>query len=245
MARRVRSLSANWTWAPSLLSEAQVRALAEGWFGALEALVRHAGRAGSGGRSPSDLTLVALSQAAIERLERAYPEHRGRAAADAAAGGSAVPCALRCGAPDVYTVQLDLELDGRARCGGARGCGAGRGGAPRKACGRASGMTGLEPAGCGDRAAGRGAVAADRSVDAGGGGARRRGLRRCCSRIGSSALIWRGAAAAVCADPAWSAERHRLVLSSHHVLMDGWSAPVLVRELLALYGRPARPALPR
>ena len=33
-------------------------------------------------------------------------------------------------------------------------------------------------------------------------------------------------------------DRHRLVLSSHHVLMDGWSAPVVVRELLALYGRP-------
>jgi amino acid adenylation domain-containing protein/non-ribosomal peptide synthase protein (TIGR01720 family) len=28
---------------------------------------------------------------------------------------------------------------------------------------------------------------------------------------------------------------HRLVLSSHHLLWDGWSAPILVRELLALY----------
>ena len=35
-----------------------------------------------------------------------------------------------------------------------------------------------------------------------------------------------------------SGERHRLVLSSHHLLMDGWSAPVLVRELLALYAQP-------
>src|SRR5207253_10661439 len=67
-------LLANWTWAPSLLSEAQVRARAEGWFGALEALVAHAGRAGTGGRSPSDLALVDLTQAEIERLERACPE---------------------------------------------------------------------------------------------------------------------------------------------------------------------------
>ncbi|MFI9757073.1 amino acid adenylation domain-containing protein [Streptomyces sp. NPDC051963] len=39
---------------------------------------------------------------------------------------------------------------------------------------------------------------------------------------------------------------HRLVLSSHHLLWDGWSAPVLVRELFQLYtagGDPA--ALPR
>ena len=30
-------------------------------------------------------------------------------------------------------------------------------------------------------------------------------------------------------------DEHRLVLTGHHILMDGWSLPVLVRELLALY----------
>ncbi|MGK5628106.1 amino acid adenylation domain-containing protein [Streptomyces sp. URMC 123] len=29
--------------------------------------------------------------------------------------------------------------------------------------------------------------------------------------------------------------RHRLVMTNHHILIDGWSAPVLLRELLALY----------
>jgi amino acid adenylation domain-containing protein len=37
---------------------------------------------------------------------------------------------------------------------------------------------------------------------------------------------------------------HRLVISSHHLLWDGWSAPVLVRELFELYGSGAD-ALPR
>ena len=32
-----------------------------------------------------------------------------------------------------------------------------------------------------------------------------------------------------------AAERHRLLISNHHLLMDGWSAPMLVRELLAAY----------
>ena len=32
-----------------------------------------------------------------------------------------------------------------------------------------------------------------------------------------------------------SAERHRLLISNHHLLMDGWSAPVLVGEVLAAY----------
>ena len=32
-------------------------------------------------------------------------------------------------------------------------------------------------------------------------------------------------------------DRHRLVLTNHHLLMDGWSMPVLVGELLTLYAR--------
>ncbi len=32
-------------------------------------------------------------------------------------------------------------------------------------------------------------------------------------------------------------ERHRLLISNHHLLMDGWSAPILVRELLEAYGQ--------
>ncbi|MBB4685798.1 non-ribosomal peptide synthetase [Amycolatopsis jiangsuensis] len=31
-------------------------------------------------------------------------------------------------------------------------------------------------------------------------------------------------------------EEHRLLLTHHHLLLDGWSVPLLVRELLALYG---------
>jgi amino acid adenylation domain-containing protein len=30
-------------------------------------------------------------------------------------------------------------------------------------------------------------------------------------------------------------QRHRFVLTNHHILLDGWSRPMLVRELLALY----------
>ncbi|MGH4036179.1 amino acid adenylation domain-containing protein, partial [Actinomycetota bacterium Odt1-20B] len=40
--------------------------------------------------------------------------------------------------------------------------------------------------------------------------------------------------------------RHRLVLTKHHILMDGWSMPVLVRELFQLYAtRGDDGALPR
>ena len=34
-----------------------------------------------------------------------------------------------------------------------------------------------------------------------------------------------------------AADQHRLVLTNHHILIDGWSMPVLVQELLTLYAR--------
>ena len=44
-----------------------------------------------------------------------------------------------------------------------------------------------------------------------------------------------------------AADEHRLVLTNHHILMDGWSMPVLVQELLTLYAqqRATPAALPR
>ena len=42
------------------------------------------------------------------------------------------------------------------------------------------------------------------------------------------------------------ADRHRLLISNHHLLMDGWSAPILVREWLAAYAAQGSvAALPR
>src|SRR5204862_1122534 len=62
-------LTANWMWAGALLDEAAVRDLAETWFRALTALARHAAEPSAGGRTPSDLVLVDLTQSEIERLE--------------------------------------------------------------------------------------------------------------------------------------------------------------------------------
>ncbi|WP_424188004.1 amino acid adenylation domain-containing protein [Actinokineospora sp. G85] len=41
------------------------------------------------------------------------------------------------------------------------------------------------------------------------------------------------------------ADRHQLVITNHHVLLDGWSTPLLVADLFALYdGRQLKPAAP-
>ena len=66
------TLIAIWSFAPALVAEEAVRDLAESWFAALTTLVHHSEQAGAGGRSPSDLPLLTLTQDEIERLERAY-----------------------------------------------------------------------------------------------------------------------------------------------------------------------------
>ncbi|WP_344096030.1 amino acid adenylation domain-containing protein [Streptomyces stramineus] len=62
-------LSATWNWPGELLSEEDVRELAEGWFTALTALVAHAADPEAGGHTPSDLFLGSLSQDEIDDLE--------------------------------------------------------------------------------------------------------------------------------------------------------------------------------
>ncbi|MDO1477941.1 non-ribosomal peptide synthetase [Rhodococcus ruber] len=37
-------------------------------------------------------------------------------------------------------------------------------------------------------------------------------------------------------------DRHRLIFAAHHLLLDGWSSPLLVQELFTLYGAGADPA---
>ncbi|WP_229900942.1 condensation domain-containing protein, partial [Streptomyces capoamus] len=62
-------LVATWSWAAGVLPEGRVRDLAETWFTALDALSDASSRTDSGGWTPSDLSLVSLSQAEIDLLE--------------------------------------------------------------------------------------------------------------------------------------------------------------------------------
>src|ERR1700694_2111308 len=61
-------------WRRKRRHDAAGRDLARVCFAVLPALVRHVAQPGAGGRTPSDLPLVALSQAEIERLEGSYPQ---------------------------------------------------------------------------------------------------------------------------------------------------------------------------
>ncbi|MFD5068837.1 condensation domain-containing protein, partial [Streptomyces sp. NPDC058369] len=65
-------LVARWTWPSDLLKEEDVGALAEAFNRALRALAEHAGQPGAGGYTPSDLPLVSLNQAQIDRLQNKW-----------------------------------------------------------------------------------------------------------------------------------------------------------------------------
>ena len=65
-------LQATWTWAPSVLNQAQARRLSRLWFEALEGICTHV-KSGGGGLTPSDVT-VRLSQQQIDELQRQYAD---------------------------------------------------------------------------------------------------------------------------------------------------------------------------
>ncbi|MCW8101040.1 condensation domain-containing protein, partial [Streptomyces tauricus] len=62
-------LLAVWTWAQGLLTEQEVRELAQAWFRALRALADHTADGTAGGFTPSDVPLALLHQSDIEQLE--------------------------------------------------------------------------------------------------------------------------------------------------------------------------------
>ena len=74
--------------------------------------MRHAAAPGAGGRTPSDLPLVALSQAEIERLESAYPQIEDILPLSPLQEGLLFHALYDAQAPDIYTTQLVLGLDG-------------------------------------------------------------------------------------------------------------------------------------
>ncbi|GAA2993323.1 non-ribosomal peptide synthetase [Streptomyces fulvorobeus] len=65
-------LVVRWTWPSDLLKEDDVEALAECFTRALRAITEHAERPDAGGYTPSDLPLVSLNQAQIDRLQNKW-----------------------------------------------------------------------------------------------------------------------------------------------------------------------------
>ncbi|MEU1438840.1 amino acid adenylation domain-containing protein [Streptomyces sp. NPDC005786] len=236
-------LVASWTWASGVLDEEEVAGFAAAWFDALRALALAGVRPGAGGRSPSDVAATGLSQSEIELLETRRPGLSELLPLSPLQEGLLFH-SLQAGDSDVYTAQLELDLGGELDAAllrdaaralldrhptlGAEFHHEGLGRPVQLVPGELRlpwaevDLTGLPP------------EERSRAAEDAAAGERAAGFRPDRAPLLRLTLIRLGSAG------------HRLVLTNHHLLLDGWSMPVLIRELLTLYAAGADPsALPR
>ncbi|WP_142245578.1 non-ribosomal peptide synthetase, partial [Mycobacterium sp. IS-836] len=220
-------LRADWTWAPSAFDRAQISRLGRLWFDALAGICAHV-QSGGGGLTPSDIALTGLSQQQIDELSGTMriadvlpltPLQQGLLFhARAARGGD-----------DLYAVQLDVTLSGPLD--------------PHRLRDAVHTMVNRHP-----NVAARfweqfgkpvQVIPADpapawRYVELGGGdvdqqierlgAAERAAVRDLADQPAARAALIRTAP-----------DEHRFVLTFHHIVLDGWSLPILLREIFAAY----------
>ncbi|MFC6011007.1 amino acid adenylation domain-containing protein [Nocardia lasii] len=221
-------LEVTWAYASRLLDAADVRELAELWSQALTALAEHAATGDAGGRTPSDFALVSTDQPQIERWEHAYPNLVDVWPLSPLQYGLLFHALYDSDTADGYTVQSLLTLAGTVDAPRLRA-------AAQALVDRHENLR----------------VAFVETDD---------GPRQLV--LADAELTWReidltdapeGELARTIELDALTRfdltrppllrftliktdhDTYRLVMTNHHLVLDGWSTPLLVRELLALY----------
>ena len=217
-------LNATWTWAPSIVDRDQISRLGQRWFDALAGICTHVAH-GGGGLTPSDIAPALLSQQQIDDLHQQHriadilpltPLQQGLLFHANAGQGSG----------DLYAMQLDINIAGP-----------------------------LEPDRLRDAVhtvAGRHPNLSAKFID--------QYDRPVQIITAEPAVAWQytqleseeqiqqlcvAERAAVCDlgnPPAFrvalirtAPEQHRIVLTNHHIVLDGWSLPILLQEVFASY----------
>ncbi len=221
-------LHANWTWAPSALDRAQVTRLSRLWFDALAGICAHV-RGGGGGLTPSDIAPARLSQQQIDELQREYeiadilpltPLQQGLLFHTSTAKGNN---------DDLYAAQLNITLSGPLDRHRLRD-------ALRTVVNRHPNLTARfcqqfdEPVQI---------VLADpgppcRYVELDAGEPDEQ-IQRLCAAERAAVCDLTHQSAFRAALIRTSDHRHRLVLTNHHIVLDGWSLPILLQEIFAGY----------
>ena len=233
-------LHAAWTWAPSALDHAQVSRLSRLWFEALAGICAHV-RGGGGGLTRSDIAPARLSQQQIDELERQYriadvlpltPLQQGLLFHASTAQGND---------DDLYAVQLDFTVTGPLDPDRLREAVhtviTRHPNLVARFCAQFDEPVQIIPAD---------PVAAWQyaELDAGGddGVDVDEQIQRVCAAE-------RAAVCDLAHQPGFrvalirtAEDRHRIVLTLHHIVLDGWSLPILLRELFASYNGQRLPA---
>ncbi|MEQ1574804.1 MAG: amino acid adenylation domain-containing protein, partial [Vicinamibacterales bacterium] len=226
-------LSASWHFAPALVSEADANRLADAWSHALDALARHAAHPNAGGLTPGDLNLVNLDQADIDTIEEQHADVEDIWPLTPLQEGLLFHAHYEREGEDPYLVQLVFDLDGALTATRLRRAFDAlldrhaslrvsferhRRGHPLQIvhtrCAmpwREYDLSALAPE---DRHQRANAIEAeDRSTRV----------------VVERAPLVRATLVRL------SQDRYRLLLTQHHLLGDGWSSSILLRDLLALY----------
>ncbi|OBI51582.1 hypothetical protein A5707_13980 [Mycobacterium kyorinense] len=230
-------LQANWTWAPSALEQPQVSRLGRLWFEALAGICAHV-RGGGGGLTPSDIAPARLSQRQLDELQRRY-EIADVLPLTALQQGLLFHAGIAEGSgDDAYAVQIDITVAGPIDQHRLHE-------AVDTVVNRHPNLVARFLSGCGepvqiilaDPVAGwRYVDLATSEVDV------EERIQQVCSEE-------RAAVFDLAQRPAFRAalirtanDRHRLVLTNHHIVFDGWSVPILLSEIFASYNGAQLPA---
>ncbi|GHC63222.1 amino acid adenylation domain-containing protein [Streptomyces cinnamoneus] len=227
------TLVANWTWPLELFGEDDVRDLAETWFRALRAIVTHAEQPDAGGHTPSDLSLVTLAQSEIDRLEAGRARFDDVLPLAPLQQGLFFHAAYDQQGHDVYTFQSVMDIEGSLDREALRLAAAallGRHANLRSAFrtvdnGEAVQVIPSEvelpwtETDLGDLPEARRDAELARILDED---------RNRRFNLGNPPLI-RFTLIALGPD------HHVFLMTNHHVLLDGWSSPILLGELFELY----------
>ena len=232
-------LRANWAWAPSALDGDQTNRLSQLWFDALTGICAHV-RSGGSGLTPSDLAPARLTQPQIDMLAQQYelvdvlpltPLQQGllfQAAFTEAAGDT--------GGDDVYAVQLALTVTGPLdpdRLRDAVYTVVKR--HPNLAArfseefGEPVQIIPAEP------------VIAWQHVELDGNPDAEDRVEKLCATDRAAVCrlltepVFRATLISGLDPEDGRADRHRLVLTAHHIVIDGWSLPILLREIFTAY----------
>ncbi|NRH35811.1 amino acid adenylation domain-containing protein, partial [Rhodococcus sp. MS13] len=231
-------LTASFTFPLGVLDRSDIAEFAELWRRALDGLTAHASRPDAGGLTPSDIPLVSVAQQQIERWENDFPGLHDVWSVSPLQAGLMFHASLAATSTDVYTAQLCVELEGAVDSERLRGAAAGLLANHPNLCAAfvydAHGLpvqlivddamipwTEVDLSDCGSATE----AELERRLDED---------RSAPFDLASPPLLRLTLLRT-------SPTRCVLVVTNHHIVLDGWSMPLLVRELLMRYADDSLP----
>ncbi|WP_368680883.1 amino acid adenylation domain-containing protein [Rhodococcus opacus] len=240
-------LGATFTFPTGAIRRTDVQDLAEKWCAALAALATHAQTPDAGGLTPSDLPLVTARQPDIDRWEAAYPAVTDVWPLTPLQSGLLFHALLAASSVDVYSMQVVFTLTGRVdatRLHTAAQAVLNR--HPNLRVAFVEGADGIPVQLVLDKVPVPWSEVDLREIDD---TTRPDALTRLLADDQATHFDMTAPPLIRFTLVTVAEDRYELVVANHHILLDGWSMPLLMTDMLALYAAgdkasalpPARP----